>query len=49
MTGDIGNAVRDERRRRTMREFLAHYIRMKRTNFDFVDWEAADKVIEHSP
>ena len=32
-----------------MREFLAHYIRMKRTNFDFVDWEAADKMIEHSP
>ena len=48
MIGDISKAVRDERNRRTMREFLYQKVRMKITTFDLVDWEAVDKIIDKS-
>ena len=47
-TGDTGKEYLEKRSKRKMNEFLAHNYRVKITNFDLVDWEAVDKMMNNS-
>ena len=49
MEGDIGKEIRDKRSRRTMIDFMAQKSRIKITTFNFVYWEAVDKMMDNHP
>ena len=49
MTGDIGKEACDERSRINMIELIYYKVRMKITTFDFVYWEAVDKMMDTPP